>query len=74
MIGHQPQWPLLAGLRADPFFFNLTGWGWLHLLLGLDWRAAFLWGAVLSSTDAAANCSSDTGKEWRTSLARWVSF
>jgi cell volume regulation protein A len=26
----------------------------LHLLLGLDWRAAFLWGAVLSSTDAAA--------------------
>jgi cell volume regulation protein A len=26
----------------------------LHWLLGLDWRAAFLWGAVLSSTDAAA--------------------
>jgi potassium/hydrogen antiporter len=26
----------------------------LHLLLDLDWRAAFLWGAVLSSTDAAA--------------------
>ncbi|MGI9001364.1 MAG: potassium/proton antiporter [Pseudonocardia sp.] len=26
----------------------------LHLLLGLDWRMAFLWGAVLSSTDAAA--------------------
>ncbi len=26
----------------------------LHLLLGLDWRVAFLWGAVLSSTDAAA--------------------
>jgi cell volume regulation protein A len=26
----------------------------LHLLLGLDWRLAFLWGAVLSSTDAAA--------------------
>ncbi|TWF82490.1 potassium/proton antiporter (CPA1 family) [Pseudonocardia hierapolitana] len=26
----------------------------LHLLLGLDWRAAFLWGAVLASTDAAA--------------------
>ena len=26
----------------------------LHLLLGLDWRIAFLWGAVLSSTDAAA--------------------
>ena len=24
----------------------------LHLLLGLDWRAAFLWGAVLSSTVA----------------------
>jgi potassium/hydrogen antiporter len=26
----------------------------LHLLLGLEWRAAFLWGAVLASTDAAA--------------------
>ncbi|PRY42465.1 potassium/proton antiporter (CPA1 family) [Umezawaea tangerina] len=26
----------------------------LHLLLGLDWRMALLWGAVLSSTDAAA--------------------
>jgi cell volume regulation protein A len=26
----------------------------LHVLLGLDWRTAFLWGAVLSSTDAAA--------------------
>ncbi|HZG89172.1 MAG TPA: potassium/proton antiporter [Pseudonocardia sp.] len=26
----------------------------LHLLLGLEWRTAFLWGAVLSSTDAAA--------------------
>lgn len=26
----------------------------LHLLLGLDWRIALLWGAVLSSTDAAA--------------------
>ncbi|HEY1974618.1 MAG TPA: potassium/proton antiporter [Pseudonocardia sp.] len=26
----------------------------LHLLLGLGWRTAFLWGAVLSSTDAAA--------------------
>jgi cell volume regulation protein A len=26
----------------------------LHVLLGLGWRAAFLWGAVLSSTDAAA--------------------
>lgn len=26
----------------------------LHVLLGLDWRVAFLWGAVLSSTDAAA--------------------
>ena len=25
------------------------------------------------STDAAANCSSGTGKEWKTSLARWVS-
>ena len=26
----------------------------LHLLLDLDWRTAFLWGAVLASTDAAA--------------------
>lgn len=26
----------------------------LHLLLGLPWRTALLWGAVLSSTDAAA--------------------
>jgi potassium/hydrogen antiporter len=26
----------------------------LHQLLGLEWRTAFLWGAVLSSTDAAA--------------------
>ncbi|GAA3840586.1 potassium/proton antiporter [Saccharothrix violaceirubra] len=26
----------------------------LHYLLGLDWRTALLWGAVLSSTDAAA--------------------
>ncbi|MGC7100491.1 potassium/proton antiporter [Amycolatopsis lurida] len=26
----------------------------LHLLLGLDWRMALLWGAVLASTDAAA--------------------
>ncbi|MDN5858633.1 MAG: potassium/proton antiporter [Pseudonocardia sp.] len=26
----------------------------LHLLLDLDWRTAFLWGAVLSSTDVAA--------------------
>jgi cell volume regulation protein A len=26
----------------------------LHWLLGLDWRLALLWGAVLSSTDAAA--------------------
>ncbi len=26
----------------------------LHWILGLDWRIAFLWGAVLASTDAAA--------------------
>ncbi len=31
----------------------ITGWA-LHLLLALDWRTALLWGAVLSSTDAAA--------------------
>ena len=28
--------------------------GLLHLVLGLEWRTALLWGAVLSSTDAAA--------------------
>ncbi|CCH34126.1 potassium/proton antiporter [Saccharothrix espanaensis] len=32
---------------------GVTGVG-LHYLLGLDWRTALLWGAVLSSTDAAA--------------------
>lgn len=32
---------------------GVTGWV-LHLVLGLDWRTALLWGAVLSSTDAAA--------------------
>src|SRR3954454_16498148 len=26
----------------------------VHVALGVDWRTAFLWGAVLSSTDAAA--------------------
>lgn len=26
----------------------------LHLIFGFDWRIAFLWGAVLASTDAAA--------------------
>lgn len=31
----------------------VTG-GLLHLLLDLEWRTALLWGAVLSSTDAAA--------------------
>lgn len=31
----------------------ITGWA-LHLSLRLDWRTALLWGAVLSSTDAAA--------------------
>jgi cell volume regulation protein A len=32
---------------------GIAGWV-LHLVLGLDWRTALLWGAVLSSTDAAA--------------------
>jgi cell volume regulation protein A len=32
---------------------GITGWV-LHLALGVDWRTALLWGAVLSSTDAAA--------------------
>ena len=26
----------------------------VHLLMGFDWRTSLLWGAVLSSTDAAA--------------------
>jgi cell volume regulation protein A len=32
---------------------GVTGWV-LHLVLDLEWRTALLWGAVLSSTDAAA--------------------
>ncbi|HEY9413544.1 MAG TPA: potassium/proton antiporter [Pseudonocardia sp.] len=41
----------------------------LHLLLGLDWRTAFLWGAVLSSTDAAAVFSVLRGVGVRKSLS-----
>ncbi|HTK65738.1 MAG TPA: potassium/proton antiporter [Pseudonocardia sp.] len=41
----------------------------LHMLLGLDWRTAFLWGAVLSSTDAAAVFSVLRGVGVRKSLA-----
>lgn len=41
----------------------------LHLLLGLGWRTAFLWGAVLSSTDAAAVFSVLRGVRIRPKLA-----
>ncbi|MEO6880200.1 MAG: potassium/proton antiporter [Mycobacteriaceae bacterium] len=40
-----------------------------HLLLGLEWRTALLWGAVLSSTDAAAVFSVLRGLSVRRSLA-----
>ncbi len=32
---------------------SVAGLG-VHLVMGFDWRTSFLWGAVLSSTDAAA--------------------
>ncbi|GAA3077292.1 potassium/proton antiporter [Pseudonocardia yunnanensis] len=41
----------------------------LHLLLDLGWREAFLWGAVLSSTDAAAVFSVLRGVRVRPHLA-----
>src|SRR5581483_10503665 len=41
----------------------------MHVLLGLEWRTAFLWGAVLSSTDAAAVFSVLRGVGVRKSLA-----
>jgi cell volume regulation protein A len=41
----------------------------LHLLLDLPWRTAFLWGAVLSSTDAAAVFSVLRGVGVRAKLA-----
>jgi len=41
----------------------------LHLLLDLGWREAFLWGAVLSSTDAAAVFSVLRGVRVRPRLA-----
>ena len=41
----------------------------LHLLLELSWRTAFLWGAVLSSTDAAAVFSVLRGVGVRSRLA-----
>ncbi|HEY8372439.1 MAG TPA: potassium/proton antiporter [Pseudonocardiaceae bacterium] len=41
------------GMLAVLVSLLVTG-GMLHLLLDMDWRTALLWGAVLSSTDAAA--------------------
>lgn len=47
-------WPgILLSTVAVVVSIVVTGTA-LHLLLGLDWRTALLWGAVLSSTDAAA--------------------
>lgn len=44
---------IALAIGAVAVSIGVTGWA-LHLLLGLDWRSALLWGAVLSSTDAAA--------------------
>jgi potassium/hydrogen antiporter len=47
-------WPgVLLSTVAVAVSIGVTGVA-LHLLLGFDWRLALLWGAVLSSTDAAA--------------------
>lgn len=44
----------------------------VHLLLGYDWRTSLLWGAVLSSTDAAAVFSVLRGVQVRPRLAAAV--
>ncbi|TDV46288.1 potassium/proton antiporter [Actinophytocola oryzae] len=47
-------WPgVVLSTVAVAVSIAVTGAG-LHLVLGLDWRFALLWGAVLASTDAAA--------------------
>jgi cell volume regulation protein A len=46
-------WGIALSTVAVAVNIAITGWA-LHLLLSLDWRTALLWGAVLSSTDAAA--------------------
>ncbi|MGH3760884.1 potassium/proton antiporter [Actinophytocola sp.] len=47
-------WPgIVLSTVAVTVTIAVTGTA-LHLLLGFDWRIALLWGAVLSSTDAAA--------------------
>ncbi|MCT2585245.1 potassium/proton antiporter [Actinophytocola gossypii] len=47
-------WPgILLSTLAVWLSIAVTGAA-LHWLLGLDWRIALLWGAVLASTDAAA--------------------
>jgi potassium/hydrogen antiporter len=46
-------WGIALSTVAVAANIAVTGWA-LHLLLSLDWRTALLWGAVLSSTDAAA--------------------
>jgi cell volume regulation protein A len=46
-------WGIALATVAVAANIAITG-GALHLLLHLDWRTALLWGAVLSSTDAAA--------------------
>ncbi|MFZ0120079.1 MAG: potassium/proton antiporter [Pseudonocardiaceae bacterium] len=46
-------WGISLSTVAVAANIAITGWA-LLLLLSLDWRTALLWGAVLSSTDAAA--------------------
>jgi cell volume regulation protein A len=46
-------WGVALATVAVAVSIAVTGWA-LHLLLQLDWRSSLLWGAVLSSTDAAA--------------------
>jgi cell volume regulation protein A len=46
-------WGIALATVAVAVSIAVTGWV-LHLVLSLEWRTALLWGAVLSSTDAAA--------------------
>jgi cell volume regulation protein A len=47
-------WPgVVLSTVAVAVSIGVTGAA-LHLIFGFDWRIAFLWGAVLASTDAAA--------------------